>query len=296
VMESVILEVSELTKYFFYSAGLVATGGRGLFSRLFRSLGSAGKIAALKKVSFSLEEGEVVGLVGPNGAGKTTLLRIIADLLSASSGVVRICGDEVGSDGGVLRGEVGYVSGDERSFFWRLSGRDNLRFFGRLYGLSGAEIDRRIEELLEEFGFESEADRFFRDYSAGMRKQVGLMRCFLHCPRLLLFDEATNNLDPSFSESVRSRVRDYVSRGRGRAAVWSTHNLGETIEFCDRIIALDEGVIRYDGSVAGFYGDFLERSGLFDGFEGGCLGIGGGSGWPKFKKVSNSDIGGGVIK
>lgn len=256
-MESTVLKVSEVSKSFFLE--------RGLFGLLFRPFRAAKVISALKGVSFRVGAGEVVGLVGPNGAGKTTLLRIIADLLEPSSGAVRICGDEVGRDGVYLRGVVGYVPGNERSFFWRLSGRDNLRFFGRLYGLSGAEINERVEKLLEEFDFVNDADRFFRDYSAGMRKQVGLMRCFLHRPRLLLFDEATNNLDPSFSESVRLRVRAYVSSGEQRGAVWSTHNLSETIDFCDRIVALDDGVIRYDGLVREFYGDFLERSGMFRG-------------------------------
>jgi len=283
-MKPVIVEVRDLKKHFSVE--------RPLISQFVNPFGKSEQVFALNGLSFRIEAGEVVGLVGPNGAGKTTLLRILADLLEPSGGTVKLCGKDVGKAGFRLRALVGYVPGNERSFFWRLSCRDNLRFFGRLYGLAGREIERRIEELLEMFGFEGEAGRLFRDYSAGMRKKVGVMRSLLHRPEILLLDEVTNSLDPGSSKAVIELVRDYVSRGEGRAALWSTHRLEETAGFCDRIIAIEEGVICYDGSSAGFCGDFLVDTDLSAGsknIERGDRSISSDLSWPvKVETVSSN--------
>ena len=133
------------------------------------------RIKALDSVSISMESGQILGVVGPNGAGKTTLLRILADILEQDTGTVSICGLRLGKKGYQIRGRIGYVSSDERSFFWRLTGKENLEFFARLYNLSAGQAKKRTAQLIRQFAFEDKADQLFRDYSSGMRKKVSLI-------------------------------------------------------------------------------------------------------------------------
>jgi len=201
------------------------------------------RVKALDSVSICIEPGQILGVVGPNGAGKTTLLRILADLLESDRGVVSICGQKLSKKSCKVRARIGYVSSDERSFFWRLTGRENLEFFARLYGLSCLDAKKRTQELIERFNFVRKADQLFRDYSAGMRKKVSVMRALLHQPPLLLLDEVTNSLDPGSAKMVREMVRSYVSNRKDCAAVWSTHRLEEISQICDRVVMIDSGRI-----------------------------------------------------
>ena len=201
------------------------------------------RVTALDSVSICIESGQILGLVGSNGAGKTTLLRILADLLEPDLGTVSICGKPLAQRDARIRRKIGYVSSDERSFFWRLTGKENLEFFARLYGCSVGQSRKRTACLIEEFNFEDKADQLFRDYSAGMRKKTAVMRALLHEPSLLLLDEATNSLDWVSAETVKGIVRRYVSDQKGRAAVWSTHRLEEVSQICDKVATIDSGRI-----------------------------------------------------
>jgi len=201
------------------------------------------KVKALDSVSISIGAGEILGVIGPNGAGKTTLLKILADILEPNRGTVSICGQMLGENGCQIRSEIGYVSSDERSFFWRLTGRENLEFFARLYGLSGSYAKKRTAVLIRQFDFENKAEQLFRDYSAGMRKKVSVMRTLLHEPSLLLLDEVTNSLDSGSAKMVKEMVRRYVSEQKNRAAIWSTHRLEEISQICDRVAMIDSGRI-----------------------------------------------------
>nr|MBC8481488.1 ABC transporter ATP-binding protein [Planctomycetota bacterium] len=151
---------------------------------------------------------------------------------------------------------IGYVSSDERSFFWRLSGRDNLLFFARLYGLTSKHGRARIEVLLKQFDFEKRADDLFKNYSAGMRKKVSIIRALMHQPSLLLLDEVTNSLDPESTAAVKKVIRQYVSAGQGRMAIWSTHRLEEMPEICDGFLIIDSGRIVSQGAIADFKSGF----------------------------------------
>jgi len=226
-----------------------------LFKQLFLPFAERQKVKALDGVSLCIESGQILGVVGPNGAGKTTLLRILADLLEPDGGVVSICGQKLSKKGRQIRGRIGYVSSDERSFFWRLTGRENLEFFARLYGLSCLYAKKRTQELIAEFCFEKKADQLFRDYSAGMRKKVSVMRALLHQPPLLLLDEVTNSLDPGSAKMVRQMVRSYVSSRKDCAAIWSTHRLEEISQICDKVVMVDSGRI-----ISAFLAKDLSRS------------------------------------
>jgi len=235
------IEVENLTKDF--------TVERPLYRQLISPFGARRTVHALRDVSFSLEAGEILGVVGPNGAGKTTLLRILADLLEPDAGRVRLLGQDV-KIRGRARADIGYVPSDERCFFWRLTGEENLHFFARLYGLPRVQAQSRITELLEFFSLQTKARQLFRDYSTGMRKKFALIRALVHRPRILLLDEATNSLDPPSTNKTISLVRQCVSAESGCACVWSTHRLEEIVELCDKLLVLDNGSVDSFGSVS----------------------------------------------
>lgn len=237
-----IIEVQDLEKYF--------VAERTFFKQILNPFGAREKTWALKGVSFSVEAGEILGVVGPNGAGKTTLLRILADLLEADNGQVTLCGQRLNNHRCDLRGKIGYVSSDERSFFWRLTGKQNLDFFACLYGPSRLESRRRLTEMLEVFGLREKAKHLFRDYSAGTRKKFALIRALVHRPRVVLLDEVTNSLDLPSTQSVKSLVKEYISSWDDCAGVWSTHRLEEIGEVCDKLLVINEGHVKFFGPVS----------------------------------------------
>jgi len=241
-----VVEAEDLKKYFVVD--------RPLYEQFFAPFAAKKKICALKGVSFSIKSGEILGVVGPNGAGKTTLLRILANLLEADGGCVKLCGQELNNECH-LRAHIGYVSCDERSFFWRLSGKQNLEFFAGLYGLRRRTARKRIAQLLDKFSLEEKATQLFRDYSTGTRKKFALVRALIHRPSMLLLDEVTNSLDLASARSVKSLVREYISAQRGCAAVWSTHRFEEIGELCDKVLAISEGRVKFFGAA----GDLKDR-------------------------------------
>ena len=232
---------------------------RPLHKQILLPLGKRQRLKALDSVSLCIDAGQILGVVGPNGAGKTTLLRILADILEPDEGTVEICGQTVDKNGHRIRRKIGYVSSDERSFFWRLTARENLEFFARLYGLSAWQAKKRTVQLLEQFDFDNKADHLFRDYPAGIRKKVSVMRVLLHEPALLLLDEVTNSLDPGSVRMVKDMVREYVSGQQDRAAVWSTHRLEEIPQICDKIVMIDSGRITSGGLVEDFHSNSMDE-------------------------------------
>ncbi|MHC4645625.1 MAG: ABC transporter ATP-binding protein [Planctomycetota bacterium] len=255
-MKAPILEVQNLAKYFTVGGSM----GRQLLA-LFRGKQT---IAALKGVSFRVDAGEILGVVGPNGAGKTTLLRILADLLEPDGGGVVFCGEKLNGGKSGFRGKIGYVSSDERSFFWRLTGRQNLEFFSRLYGIPKAVSRARIAAMLRAFGLDGKADELFRDYSTGTRKKFSLIRALLHKPLLILLDEVTNSLDPASACAVRSLAREYVCAGEGRAGIWSSHRLEEVREVCDKAIVINHGLVKFFGSVCELKAGYEQNAGYYE--------------------------------
>lgn len=225
---------------------------RSLTKQFFLFFSSCEKFYALKDISFYIEAGQILGLIGDNGSGKTTLIRIIADLLLADEGTVNLVGQDIKSNGCQIRRKIGYVSSDERSFFWRLTGKENLRFFGCLYGLPQRLLEKRIDCCLTEFDFEKESQKLFSDYSAGMRKKLSVIRALLHQPQILLLDEVTNSLDPESGEKIKSIIKEYVSAAPGRAAIWSTHRLEELNQLSDKVLKIKQGRAIFLGSVSQF--------------------------------------------
>ncbi|MGH9779147.1 MAG: ABC transporter ATP-binding protein [Candidatus Acidiferrales bacterium] len=199
---------------------------------------------ALDDISFSVAAGEVFGLVGPNGAGKTTLLKILCTLLEPNRGRAALFGHDVVEEGAAVRRLLGYCPSSERSFFMRLSARENLRFYGTLNDLSWPSLRSRIGSLLAEVGLDEAGDQPVRNYSTGMLQRLALARALLHQPRLLIFDEPTRSLDPAAAAWWRDYVRRELAQARGCTVVLATHNLSEAEEVCDRLAVFHAGRIQ----------------------------------------------------
>jgi len=206
------------------------------------------RVEALRGVSFRVGWGEVYGLLGPNGAGKTTTVRIIATLLEPDDGDALVAGYSSVREPLRVRERIGVMLSVERGFFWKLTARENLKYFGLLYGLEGRELEERVEELLELTGLESlgAAERRFEDMSLGMRARLGLARALLRDPKVLILDEPTLGLDPPSARMVRSLLRRLASEGRG--VLLTTHNMFEAEMVCDRVGIIAGGRIVAEGT------------------------------------------------
>jgi ABC-2 type transport system ATP-binding protein len=216
----------------------------------------AKRIRALAGIDLSVHEGEIVGLLGPNGAGKTTLLKILSCLVLPDKGTAKVGGVDTIRENRV-KPMIGLVHADERSFYWRLSARENLRFFSRLYNLKGRRIGSRIDELLERVEMTEEADRPFSGYSSGMKQRIAIARALLHDPPILFMDEPTRSLDPAAAMALRNFVLEKL-HGRGKKTiVLATHNLQEAETMADRVAILVRGKVREVGTV-----DQVRRWGL----------------------------------
>jgi sodium transport system ATP-binding protein len=205
-------------------------------------------VAAVDDVSFDVAAGEVFGLLGPNGAGKTTTLRVLATLLSFDGGRASVAGHDVAREAEAVRRSIGVVNGG-MGLYDRLSGREVLHYFGRLYGMGRAAIDGRIAELDALLDLSGVLDKRTGAYSTGMKQKIVVARAVLHDPPVLFFDEATGGLDVMARRAVLDFCRKYP--GEERAVVWSTHVMSEVEELCDRVAVLYRGKIVAEDTVAG---------------------------------------------
>ena len=209
---------------------------------------------ALHDISLGVHAGTVHALIGPNGAGKTTLLRILSGLLTVDSGIVRLMGIDVTRNLTALRGRIGLIPSGDRTFYLRLSGAENLAFFGRLHGLPRREAFERAEQTLIEVGLADVGSKRVGLYSHGMQKRLSVARALLAHPPVLLVDEATHDLDPEGAVRVRNLVRRAADDGA--AVIWATQRLDEIRAFAETVTLLDHGQTRFNGAVS----DLMEQA------------------------------------
>lgn len=198
-----------------------------------------GTLAALDGIDLEVPWGGIVALLGPNGAGKSTLLRVLGTSVLPDRGHVEVAGHDVVTDPVAARRSLGLVLGDERSWYWRLSGRENLEFFAALNGFRRRAARQRTEELLALVGLTEAADRRFDSYSSGMRARLSLTRALLCEPPVLLLDEPTRTLDPVAAAMFRSEVRRQADAGR--AILFATHDLHEAAALSSRVTVMVRG-------------------------------------------------------
>jgi len=191
-----------------------------------------GSIVAVDDLGFTVGDGEIFGILGPNGAGKTTSVRMLAGLIAPTAGSARINGHQLGTDTQRIRAISGILT-EAPGLHERLTARQNLGYYGRLYGLHSAVLRRAVDRYLDVVGLAESADRRVAGFSKGMRQRVAIARALLHEPEVIYLDEPTSGLDPSAAKTVRDFVE--TLRDAGRSIVVCTHNLDEAERLCDRI-------------------------------------------------------------
>lgn len=198
-------------------------------------------VNAVNGISFDVSSGELFGMLGPNGAGKTTSVKMLTTLLIPTGGTARILGRDVIKEADQLRPRIGFIFGGERGLYWRLSAKDNLRYFASLYYMEPEVAKKRIPFLLEMVGLQDRADEKVEGYSRGMRQRLHIARALLHDPEVLFLDEPTMGLDPVGARELRQTVRNLQSEKK--TILLTTHYMFEADSLCQRVAVINKGEI-----------------------------------------------------
>ena len=224
-----------------------------------------GDFVAVDRISFSADKGSVFGLLGPNGAGKSTAINCIAGLLKPTSGHAAVAGHDVVSDGKAARRNLGVVP-QELALYEDLPAIENLRYWGRAYGLGGQALEDRVTEVLEYIGLNDRAKDMPKEFSGGMKRRLNFGCGVVHEPKVLLLDEPTVGIDPQ----SRAKLFDLVKavRDAGACVLYTTHYMEEAERLCDSLAIIDHGKIIAKGTVAELKSqlgarDALQLSGTF---------------------------------
>ena len=206
------------------------------------------EIIAVNNVSFSIKKGELFGLLGPNGAGKTTLVKTLCTLLWPNAGTAKVNGYDIRKEPKKVRASIGTVLDVRMGWYGRLSCRQNLLFYAQLYGIPPSRIAKRIQETLELVGLTEKADEWQQKLSSGMQRKLDLARALLPDPPILFLDEPTIQLDPKAARDLRRTVKEDLCGRQGKTVLWTTHNMKEAEEICDRVAIMHKGKIIAIGS------------------------------------------------
>jgi len=239
-MRDYVLETEGLTKTFVPPTGL---------RRLLMRSPITETITAVDDVSLEVRPGEVFGLLGPNGAGKTTLIKLLTTLLQPTKGFARVCGYDTVYQEHEVRRVIGTTIGEERSFYWRLSARQNLEFFGTLAAVPRRDLGGRIDEVLRLMGLEDAADNMFYSFSSGMKQKLAIARSLLAEPRVLFLDEPTKAVDAVTANELKRLVKEKLSGESGRSVLLATHRMEEAEQLCDRLAIIQSGRIVFCGTI-----------------------------------------------
>lgn len=222
---------------------------RSLLDMMVRPFRDPGRVRALESVDLAVQHGEIFGLLGPNGAGKTTLLKILSSLVTPTEGAAFVNGHDVVGRQQAVRSSIGLVTSDERSFYWRLSGRENLHFFAALANVPRHRIRSRCQELLEKVEMVDKAEQPFMEYSTGTKQRLASARALLHDPPIIYMDEPTRSLDPTAAKHLRRFIREILNGKEGKTILLATHNLAEAESMCGRLAILHRSRVRRMGTV-----------------------------------------------
>ena len=207
-------------------------------------------ITAVDNVDLEVRTGEVFGLLGPNGAGKTTLIKLLTTLLQPTQGRAWVCGYDTVAEEHKVRQVIGTTIGEERSFYWRLTGRQNLAFFASLAGVPRREQAARIESVLTLMDLERDGDNMFYSYSSGMKQKLAIARSLLGQPQVLFLDEPTKNVDALTANELKRLVRERFAGASAHTVLLATHRMEEAEQLCDRLAIVQSGRIAFCGTIA----------------------------------------------
>ncbi len=206
---------------------------------------SFGKVKAVQNVSFSAPDGQITGLLGPNGAGKSTTLRILYTLLKPESGSAQIDGFDVRESPLEVQSRIGVLA-DARGLYSRLTSRENIRYFGRLHGLTGEALENKINSLIVLLDMQPIADRRTEGFSTGEKLKVAIARTLVHDPQNVLLDEPTNGLDVMSTRAMRQFILRL--REEGKCVLFTSHIMQEVAALCDQIVIISQGTVSAHGS------------------------------------------------
>ena len=207
-----------------------------------------GKLVAVDRVSFTVDRGQLVGLLGPNGAGKTTTVSMVAGLVTPEKGEVLIGGARLEGDTDPKKRQIGLVPQD-LALYDELSARANLRFFGALYNLAGATLDKAVADVMDLVGLSDRLNDLVKTYSGGMKRRLNLAAGLLHDPDILLLDEPTVGVDPQSRNAIFENLE--LLKSRGKAILYTTHYMEEVERLADRIVVMDHGKVIADDTLEG---------------------------------------------
>ncbi|MBC1606534.1 ATP-binding cassette domain-containing protein [Listeria welshimeri] len=206
---------------------------------------------AVDHVSFHVGKERIVGLVGENGAGKTTILRSIATLVSQDEGTISVAGYDTLKQAEEVKNHIGVLFGGGTGLYDRLTARENLLYFGGLYGLPKHTLKNRIDDLSQRFGMRKELDRTVGGFSRGMRQKVAIARAVIHDPEVILFDEPTTGLDITSANVFRDFTRQLQKEGK--TIIFSSHIMDEVRSLSDDLILMHQGQLLYSGTAEALY-------------------------------------------
>ena len=206
-------------------------------------------LKAVDGVSFKVNDGEIVGLLGENGAGKTTTLRMIATMLKPTSGTANINDKDIVKNPEEARGEIGILFGGEVGLYDRLTGRENIVYFGELNGMTREEASKSVDILSKEFEMEEYIDKRCGNFSKGMKQKISIARSLVHSPKLMLLDEPTSGLDVSATTIIQDFI--FKCKKEEKAIVFSSHTMSEVEKLCDRVVIIHKGKLVEDETLTG---------------------------------------------
>lgn len=206
-----------------------------------------GDFKAIDSVSFEAYEGEIFGLLGPNGAGKTTTIRTIATILGPTSGSGKVLGFDIVENAEKVRQNIGVLT-TEIGIYGRFSGRENLAYFGELYGIEDDKLKARIEALSRLLVMEEFIDRKAGEYSTGMKQKLAIARSVIHDPKVIIFDEPTSGLDVLAAQTVLNFMKK--AKEMKKCVIFSTHQMSDAERLCDRTAIIHKGRIVFNDSVS----------------------------------------------
>jgi len=231
------------------------------------------ELIALEDINISVKKGELFGLLGPNGSGKTTLIKILSTLILPTRGKAYVNGNDVTQHEKKVKSMIGLVVSDERSFYWRLTGKQNLLFFATLNNIPPSEAENRIKKISDLIGLEEDMYRAFQNYSSGTRQKMAIARGLLTDPEILFLDEPTRNLDPVITSALRVFVKDVLVGQSGKTVFMATNNMQEAEELCDRIAIIQKGKVKQSGTLSEIRKTYHEKEQFIIKVKSGMRGV-----------------------